>query len=166
VDYLPTHNTSYKTILLREYGSELELMLESEILLNWDLKSRGHRLYLESKAKVYHRNFEILSSFLQVQFYSARVFAATRCEKWSRVRRFVYTCGSPLIPVKRLRSVLSQSRFRSQFKQAPRWSFPTLCFALTASALGEMCGFALGPGNASTKRCEFEFHRERHARLK
>jgi hypothetical protein len=164
VDYLPTHNTSYKTILLLEYGSELEVMLESEILLNWHLKSRGHQLYLESKAKVYHRNFEILSSLLQVQFYSARVFAGNRCEKWSGVRRFVYTCGAPLIPVKRLREVLSQSRLRSHFKQAPRWFFPTLCFALTSSALGEMCGFALGPGNASTKLGKFEFHRDRHAR--
>src|SRR5262249_15111039 len=64
IDHLPTHNTSYKTKALLEYGSELEAMLDSEIVLHWHLKSKGHQLYLESRAKVYHRNFELLSSLL------------------------------------------------------------------------------------------------------
>jgi hypothetical protein len=164
IDHLPTHNSSYKTKLLLEYGSELEAMLKSEIVLNWHLKSKGHQLYLESRAKVYHRNFELLSSLLRVQFYSGRVFAGIRSGKWQLVRRLVYTCGAPLIPLKRLRYVLRQLRSRGQRKQMPRWFFPTLLLALMSSAVGEMCGFAVGVGNASAKLCEFEFHRERHAR--
>lgn len=164
IDHLPTHNTSYKTKLLLEYGSELEAMLKSEIVLNWHLRSKGYQLYLESRAKVYHRNFELLSSLLQVQFYSGRVFAGIRSGKWQRIRRLVYTCGAPLIPLKRLRYVLGQLRSRGQQKQMPRWFFPTLLLALMSSAAGEMCGFGIGPGSASAKLCEFEFHRERHAR--
>jgi hypothetical protein len=162
VDHLPTHNSSYKRAVLMEYGPELGTMLKAEIVLNWDIKAKGHQLYLESKAKVYHLNFERLSSLLQVQFHAGRVFAAVRARQWSFLRRFVYTCGAPLIPLIRFRYVLGQLRCRGQQKDLPRGCFPTLILGLAVSALGELIGYSLGPGNASTRVCDFEFHRERH----
>jgi hypothetical protein len=164
IDHLPTHNASYKTSLLLQYGDGLNEMLKSEIVLNWDLQAKGHQLYLESKARVYHRNFELLPSLLRVQFHAGRVFAAVRSSKWSALKRVVYTFGSPLIPLVRLRYVLGQLRLRGQHKRLPRHFYSTLVAALTMSALGEMAGFASGVGSASRKLCEFEFHRERHLR--
>ena len=163
-DHLPTHNSSYKRTVLLEYSSGLEAMLKAEIVLNWHMRTKGHQLYLESRAKVFHQNFEVLSSLVQVQFYSGRVFAATRSSTWGAARRLVYTCGAPLIPLKRLRYVLRQLRSRGQQKHMPLLFVPTLVLALTVSAFGEMIGFAMGPGNASRKLCDFEFHRERHLR--
>ena len=46
VDYLPGHNSSYKRDVLLGYGDRLESMMESETVLHWDLRAKGHRLYL------------------------------------------------------------------------------------------------------------------------
>jgi len=46
VDYLPGHNTSYKRELLLGYGADLDSMMEGETSLHWDLRSKGHKLYL------------------------------------------------------------------------------------------------------------------------
>jgi GT2 family glycosyltransferase len=162
IDHLPTHNSTYKRAVLQEYGPELATLLKSEIVLNWDMQARGYQLYLESKAKVYHLNFERLSALLQVQFYAGRVFASVRTKKWSFLKRFVYFCGGPLIPLVRSRYVLGQLRVRGQLKSVPLGFYPALVLGLAVSAFGEMLGFSLGPGNASTRLCEFEFHRERH----
>ncbi|HYP52918.1 MAG TPA: glycosyltransferase, partial [Pyrinomonadaceae bacterium] len=45
-EHLPGHNGSYKRELLLAYGDRLEAMLDAESVLHWDLRARGHRLYL------------------------------------------------------------------------------------------------------------------------
>jgi hypothetical protein len=164
IDHLPTHNGSYKREVLSGYDSaELERLLQAEIVLHWSLQAKGHRFYLESRARVFHMNFERLPSFLQVQFHAGRVFAAVRSHAWPLWRRVVYACGSPLIPLVRLRWVLDQLRAREK-RALPRGVLPALLAGLAASAAGELAGYALGPGAAVAKLGYFEFHRPRHAR--
>ena len=57
MEHLPGHNSSYKRMILLDYGFELENLLEAETLLHWDLKAKGYDLYLESEAKTSHLNF-------------------------------------------------------------------------------------------------------------
>src|SRR5262245_16109907 len=78
VDYLPGHNTSYKREAILQYDSRLESMMDSEILLHWDMRSKGHRLLLEQKAKTYHLNVTLVSSWLAERFCTGRRFATTR----------------------------------------------------------------------------------------
>ena len=164
IDHLPTHNGAYKRDVLSGYGAdELEMLLQAEIVLHWELQAKGHTFYLESRARVFHMNFERLTSFLQVQFHAGRVFATVRSRPWRLWRRAVYAVGSPLIPVVRLRWVRGQLRARGN-PTVPRGVFPALVLGLAASAAGELAGFTFGLGAAIDKLAYFEFHRPRHAK--
>jgi hypothetical protein len=61
-EFLPGHNTSYKRAVLLEYGDQLDSMMQAETVLHWVLRSKGHRLFLESTANVAHVNFSLWSS--------------------------------------------------------------------------------------------------------
>jgi hypothetical protein len=163
IDHLPTHNASYNRLVLLEYGPELETMLKAEIIMQWDMGARGHRLYLDSGARVYHVNFELLRSWLPVQLHAGRIFASVRSRSWPLPKRSVYALGSPLIPWIRLRHVLRQVRRRGH-AGLPASVYPLIALGLFTSALGEALGYALGIGTASRSLGNYEFHRERHLR--
>src|SRR5690606_27239485 len=63
-EFLPGHNTSYKRKILLDYADQLEKMMEAETLLHWDLREKGHRLYMESAAVVAHTNFSLWASWI------------------------------------------------------------------------------------------------------
>jgi hypothetical protein len=163
VDHLPTHNGSYKRDILLAHATELETLLAAEIVLQWELVARGHRLYLDAKARVHHVNFERLSSWMPLKYHAGRVFAGVRSRHWSSARRALYACGSPLIPLLGLRHVLRQIRRRSP-AHLPLAVYPLLGLGLAASALGEALGYAFGLGSAVRDLGRYEFHRERHLR--
>ena len=137
-------------------------MLEAESVLHWDLRQKGYRLHLEPAAQVAHLNFGRLSSWLQAQFYSGRVFAASRARSWNASRRLLYGLASPLIPFVRLRRIVEQTRESGSWGKVPRGVLPMLLLGLFVSALGEFVGYAAGAGQARPKLAEFEFHRVRH----
>jgi hypothetical protein len=56
-EHLPGYNGTNKRALLLEYGDRLEAMLEAESILRWDLRAKGHQLYLEPAAKTDHQDF-------------------------------------------------------------------------------------------------------------
>lgn len=70
VDFLPSHNCSYKRAILLSYDPELEQALIFETTLHWDLIAKGHRLYVASKAKLAHTNFEVFSRWITAQFHA------------------------------------------------------------------------------------------------
>lgn len=162
-DHLPGHNSAYKRDLLIAYGDRLESMLEAESVLHWDLKSKGHTLFLEPAAVVYHFNFSRFGPLVTTHFHLSRAFAAHRFEGsgLSAVRRIGYALGTPLLPAVRLRRALLDMR-RLPDDQKPRGAVGMLVAALGASALGEAIGYTLGPGTAARRVSEYEYHRERH----
>lgn len=162
VEHLPGHNSSYKRDILLNYGPGLEAMLGAESVLHWDLRARGYRLYLEPKARIAHLNFGLRSSWMRAQFYSGRLFAAVRAQRWSALRRLLYTGGAPLIPLVRLRRILQQLPQSGRQQHSALWILLALFFGLTVSAMGEGIGYALGSGDAGQQLSQFEFHRVRH----
>jgi hypothetical protein len=162
VEHLPGHNGSYKRAVLLEYGADLAPMLEAETTLHWDLRARGHRLYLEPAARVDHLNFSRPSTCLTLRFNGGRLFAACRSRRWSPARRLLYAAATPLIPLVRLRRVL-----RTLCRPGrPRWLLPrvlpALISALLVDALGELVGYTTGPGRSDQTLSALEFHPERH----
>jgi glycosyltransferase involved in cell wall biosynthesis len=162
VDDLPGRNSSYKRAILLDYGPELGAMLETETVLHWDLRARGYQLYLEPAARTSHRYFTLLSSLMREQWHVGRLFAASRGRRWSLLRRWLYAGGTVLIPPVRLWRILRElHRPGRQYDLLPR-IMPTLVIGLVVSAVGEMIGYAFGPGHVSEQVCLLEFHRERH----
>jgi hypothetical protein len=165
VDHLPGHNSSYKRDVLLDYGAGLESMMEAETVLHWDLRSKGHKLFLEPSATTAHTNFAVLMPFLAVHFYGGRIFATTRAQsnRWGWRRRLLFSCGSPLIPAVRLWRIV-----REMSRPGRHWRFvlrvlPHVCSGLVADATGQMLGYVLGAGNTKAKLTGLEFHRYRYA---
>ena len=159
--HLPGHNSSYKKEVLLSYGSDLESMMASESVLHWDLRKKGYRLYLESNAKTAHTNFSLFSSWVKSKYHSGRVFGSARVCGWPSWKRLVYTAASPLIPIVRLQKITRMSResFNGMLKM-----IPVMAAGLIISAMGEMTGYAFGPGDSIDILSNYEFHRVRHQR--
>jgi hypothetical protein len=159
MDYLPGHHTSYKREILLRYDSQLEALMDSEILLHWKMRERGHQLYLEPAAKIDHVNISAIRAWLSERFYTGRRFAATRAQGWSLVRRWLYGGGAALIPLVRFSRVLRDIS-RSTHKQVllPR-IVPSLLLGLLVSAVGEAVGYLMGRGTATERLAEMELHK-------
>ncbi len=162
VERLPGNNSSYKRDLLLQYGSQLETMMENETLIHKDLRQKGHQLYLETRAQVFHLNFETLTSFLTVKFLSGRVFGAARAQGWALPYRLFYACATPLIPWVRYRRYKKHWNALRKFKTLPWGVIPMAWCGLLISATGELIGCCCGAGQAVAKREKFEFDRLKH----
>lgn len=162
-DFLPGHNTSYKRDLLLGYGRQLEPMMEAETLLHWDLRQKGHRLYLDPSAQVAHTNFSLWRSWLPVQFYNGRLFAGARVREMALWRRALFVAGSPVIPALRLWRIwrgLEPGEQRRRFRSCVH----ALAIGLILDGAGQLVGYAAGIGRAVDQVARFEFHRFRHIR--
>jgi GT2 family glycosyltransferase len=159
MDFLPGHNSSYKRDVLLRYGEQLDAMMSAETLLHWDLRAKGHQLYLEPAASTAHTNFSRWSSWLPVQFYNGRLFAGERARGMSGLRRLVYTVGAPLIPLVRLARIGRAARHALVHHGH---CVPAVVIGLAVDGIGQMFGYALGAGNALSKVACFEFKRIDH----
>jgi glycosyl transferase family 2 len=161
-EHLPGHNGTYKRALLLEYGDRLEAMLEAESILQWDLRAKGHRLYLEPAAKTYHQNFSAPFSWLPLRLDGGRLFAASRSRTWPLLKRLLYALAAPLIPVVRFRRAVGEMRRPGRARHLMPRVLPLLFAGLVVDGTGEMIGYAFGPGNAMRRLSDMEFHRERY----
>jgi hypothetical protein len=162
-EFLPGHNTSYKREVLLRYADQLHPMMEAETVLHWDLREKGHRLYMESTASVAHTNFSLWASWIPAQFYNGRLFAGARARQKLLPWRIVFVLGSPLIPGVRLWRIwtgLSSRELQVRFLSC----LHALIIGLTIDGVGQMVGYALGAGNALGKVARYEVDRFKHVR--
>jgi hypothetical protein len=162
-EFLPGHNTSYKREVLLGYADQLDSMMEAETVLHWDLREKGHRLYMESTASVAHTNFSLWSSWIPAQFYNGRLFAGVIVRQKPLLWRIVFVLGSPLIPVVRLWRIwagLPSKELKVQFLRC----LHALIIGLVIDGAGQMFGYALGTGNAQDKVAKYEVDRFKHVR--
>ena len=86
------------------------MMMDAETVMQWDLRARGHVLWLEAGATTAHTNFRRWRHWVPASFHHARVFGATRAIGWSPAKRLAFTLASPLIPLVRFRRALRHAR--------------------------------------------------------
>ncbi|MGH9383477.1 MAG: glycosyltransferase [Vicinamibacterales bacterium] len=158
---LPGHNSSYKRALLIDYGDRLADLLVADTMLHWDLHERGHRLFLDPAARVYHVYMTQFSPFISENYYIGRQFAAARRRRWSIVTRLAFIVGTPAIPVVRLVRILRRMRECGWLSALLPGILPSLFLALAASAAGEFMGYAFGMGDAATKTVDLDIRRDR-----
>ena len=163
-DALPGHNITYKTDLLKAYGSRLIDKLGRTGGLLEELQERGGRFYLATEARLSHANPSRFRPTMELRFCAGRLYGHTRATEndWTPLHRILYVGGGLLIPFVRLR------RFREEFfdqgKRAHLWPriVPGLLFGLFLDALGQMAGYALGPGRSADVLAVFEMDRMQH----
>ena len=162
--FLPGHNSSYKREVLLGYRDRLEEMLEAETVLHLDLRARGHRLLLCASARTRHVNFSLMRPWLRVQVHNGRVFAGARAKGWPTSRRAFYAGASLLIPLLRLRRCLRVLRRVERSDPRVRRCLSVLILGLALDGVGQMLGYALGPGRSSGALARYEYRRIDHVR--
>ncbi len=161
-EHLPGHNGSYKREVLLGYGEQLEAMLDAESILHWDLRNRGHELYLEPAARTFHQNFTAQLPSLTLRFNGGRLFASARARHWPIWRRILFTCAAPLIPIVRCLRITRELFRPGRPRHLLPWILPMLAIGLALDGAGEMVGYATGAGKAMAILSDMEFHRERY----
>jgi hypothetical protein len=163
VDFLPGHNSSYKRAVLLKYEGGLEDMLEAETILHWELRKKGHELYLEPNAKTSHANFSLFSSWVQAQFFGGWVFGGSRVLTMSLFQRLLYLAGAPLIPFVRFVRICRHIMRTKKNLDCPMVRLlPVLLFGLAIDGVGQMLGYALGVRSSKEKLAHLEYHRIDH----
>ena len=148
IKYLPANHSCYRRELLLEYGDRLPDMLEMEPVLHADLLAGGHRLFQEPGSIAYHLNFSNLAYSAREYFHASKVFAAQRRQSWGLTRRLVYTAGSPLLPLIRLKRI-AEYRAKSGLGITVLLKAIIPAFlVLAAGAGGEMLGYSVGQGGS------------------
>jgi hypothetical protein len=160
--HLPGHNSAYKRDLLLEYGDRLEWWLDTESLLHWDLRARGHRLLLVPGARTRHFNFSQLGPALALRFRFGRLFGGMRRVPWGLPRRLFYAAASPLIPLVRAARILRELGRPGRFRPGDLLRLPWLLLLLGVDAAGEMTGYLAGQGEMASLIARVDFHRERY----
>jgi hypothetical protein len=160
VPLLQGHNTSYKRDLLVSFGPRLDVLLEAETVLFWELRRQGHTLFFETRATAAHVNFSRWSIWLPMLWNLARAFSGTRVLEWSIPRRAAFALASPLIPAVRLARLM---RSAVENRLSPRVMlkvFPALLVGLVVDGAGQTAGCVFGVGDSAAKVTALEFHRE------
>ena len=158
--HLPGNQSCYRREILMDYGQDLADILEAESLLHWDLAEKGYRLRLDPKVSVSHINPTRLYSLVEEHYLASRIFAYLRTRRQSAFKRFVYTIGSPLIPLIRLRRICREIR-EARLDAGILWSaLMPIIINLCAGAAGEMAGYALGVGKTRQRLVLFEAVRD------
>jgi len=160
-EFLPGHNSSYKTAELLHYREQLDEMLEAETLLHWDLRRRGRSLLLEPAAAVAHTNFSLWRSWLPIQYYAGRLFGGSRAQAMPGWKRAVYVAGSPLIPLVRLARIARQA-IRARRTGRFCLTLPALGVGLGLDGVGQFMGYLFGVGPAREQVARYEYRRVDH----
>jgi len=164
IDCLPSHNITYKRDALLSYGDRLPSRLGRDGGLLDDLARDGARFLLQSKAAIAHVNPSILKATADVRFNAGRLYAHLRASRgeWGPLRRLAYIVGGPLIPVVRLRRSWKEYFTEGRHRELLPGILPGLVYGLLLDGLGQMVGYAAGPGDTVEKLAVFEMDRRRH----
>lgn len=140
-------NVSYKRVVLEEVEDTYKDGF-FETFVNEELKRRGHELYLEPSAIVYHNKNYFLHDALTQSYHHARAYAAKRISGALPSKRAVFVIISLtlpfLLPSRIAVGIIRKSR---HFKELIK-SLPFLLLLLTGWSYGEFCGYLFGEGKS------------------
>lgn len=160
--HLPGHNSCYRRDILLQYGDDLGTWLEAESVLHWDLRAKGHELWLAPDARTRHHNFSLFVPSLWLRYVVGRHFAGMCRLRWPLARALLYAAASPLIPCVRLWRLIKQFLKPGRPARLLPALVPLCFFLLTVETLGAVVGFLSGPGDSSLHIVRIDFHREQY----
>jgi hypothetical protein len=143
-DYITDVNICYKRSAL-EATREVWQERYHETNVNWSLLEAGHTLYLAPEPVVDQvRRKRGIGALLSERYHWGRLFAHTRVNQSTPLRRAVYLLMAPLLPF-----LLLLRHANTQRKKAVRWRrfvqvAPLVFVLLVAWSLGEFVGYATG----------------------
>ncbi len=161
---IPGHNVSFKRAALEPFGDALRDRFGREGGLLEALRANGGRFLLSERARVHHINPSTWAATAEVRVNAGRLYGARRAqsEKWSAVRRLLYTVAGPLIPFVRYSRVTQELFGDGRRADLAKRVAPAVFGGLVLDALGQMAGYLLGEGNSRDVLMNFELDRMLH----
>jgi len=140
---VPGQNSTFKRDVLLRYDSELDRLLEADILLQWRLRADGYKLYHEPKAQIDHWSEGHLRTLMFGFYLVMRNFASMRAEEyhWSPTRRALRLTLVPLGSFYRSARLLWGLARRGS---ADFWKALAGVWAVFGAHLGGAAGEAIG----------------------
>jgi hypothetical protein len=163
----PTWNVAYKRSVLLDMGDRLDSALSHGDELAVALRARGHRAYFEPAAKIDHANISKPIWWFEQRFLSGLLVAASRRVRWSRSKRLLYICASPIIPFVILSRLARPFKYLARARILPAATAPLLVAGAIARTAGEVVGYAWGQGSRAQDRMdEYELHKLKFTALR
>jgi GT2 family glycosyltransferase len=142
-------NVSYKREVLDSI-EDLPGFLIYDVELNDQLTRRGHRMFLEPRALIWHEYFTSLRILVAANFGHGRLFALTNSGDWSIWRRIAWALGTPLsAPLVRGWRLARTLPRRPAVWPKVAAALPVVVSAYAGAAAGESIGYLLGAGKAT-----------------
>jgi hypothetical protein len=158
----PSYHASFKRDPLLSFGDRLGVLLEPGSALAHELLSRGHRSWLDPRARISHLNVARPQAWLHERYLGGRLLGAARRARWSRARTLTYLVGSPLVPVIRLWRTRPAFVSAAREGRLPRGTRSATILGCIAWGVGEAMGYVSGAGDSVPRMVEYELHKARY----
>ncbi len=145
----PSHDVAFRRSTLMEFGDRLEHALSFGDDLHLGLPARGHRAYFEPSAGLQHVNINRLGPWIHERFVCGVLIGGYRAERWSLVRRLVYACASPLIPLIVLARIQRGVRETGRKHKLPAGTYAAIVLGTILKAAGKCRCYVLGAGKSA-----------------
>ncbi len=150
VEQIPGNNVSYKKWIVEKFMDQYESGI-------WDMefhdiiKRSGISLYSVPEITIYHKMSASLYWFVSQKFFFARAFAGTRFNHQLYFHRFIYGCGSLILPFFLALRIVLRVWNNREYRRIFFLSFPVMIILLLGWGIGESIGYFLGPGSSQAK---------------
>ena len=161
---LPGHNSCYRREALLAYEPDLAWWLECETVMQWDMVSKGLRLYADPRARTRHWNCSRFGPTFRFAWVFPRAFAAYRATRLSKAGHLKLAVLWPLIPFVRMLRTWPLMTRQLGIRRAVE-VLPGVFLSFLVSGAGEGLGYLRGADSGLLRTClDLEFHRERFLR--
>jgi hypothetical protein len=160
---LPGDNSSFIRSKILKFEDELEVLLNSDILLIHRLTATGEKLYRAGDLALQHWNETAFFDGWIGLFYWSQMYICNRLliENWSRLHRVLRFLSTPLSPfVRTLKSYRRAKRNVSDMKQFLA-DLPAMFLLHVGSATGLAAGLLFGYQNSRQKFADCETNAQR-----
>jgi GT2 family glycosyltransferase len=140
---IPGQNSAFKRDVILRYDSDLNRLLEADILLQWRLRADGYKLFQTPEAQVEHATERRIRTIMMGYYLVMRSFAPLRAEiyHWSPLKRALRLFLTPLTPFYRSVRVL----VRLARRRSPHfWTALSGAWVIFGAHLGGAVGEAVG----------------------
>ena len=143
---LPGNNVSYKRTALPSLNSGDGFY---EVFFHDQWLSSGGRLIANPNMTVANINHWSVRHITSIPFHHGRAFAGMRSARFSPWRRSVYSILSLALPVIKVFRLIAVVYNRQTYQTQFLLSLPLILIFLVSWSLGELVGYAAGPGRSA-----------------
>ncbi len=164
LNFCPDGNGAYNREKLLHSLKKMNVERKGVVALPWLLKKERFKMYLESKAVVFHKSLEKMSDLFKIHFILSRVFGHNRVidGRWGWKRRIVYALAIPMfLPYLQIFRILKAMGLKHPHKRNLFLGLPFIFALAQFAAIGEGIGYILKDKNSMQTLIDLELNAPR-----